>query len=93
VLVAVLVNKVKLSCVTPKSNIVAILINLALITSLRIRKLNKLRNLLLVKACYNLARIAALYYLTTRRLITGPSALALNTSLTVTTPVGSSLRR
>jgi hypothetical protein len=43
--------------------------------------------------CYNLARTAALYYLTTRRLITGPSALTLNILLIVTTPVGSSLRR
>jgi hypothetical protein len=42
--------------------------------------------------CYDPAGTAALYYLTTRELITDPSALAPNTPLTVTTPVGSSSR-
>jgi hypothetical protein len=42
--------------------------------------------------CYDPAGTAALYHLTTRGPITGPSALTLNTPLTVTTPVGSSSR-
>jgi hypothetical protein len=67
VLVAVLANKVKLSCVTSRSNIVAILINLALIASLRIRRLNKLRNLLLVKALVVLLKLCVKIRVSSKR--------------------------
>jgi hypothetical protein len=67
VLVAVLANKVKLSYITPRSNIVAVLINLALITSLRIRRLNKLRNLLLVKALVVLLKLCVKIRVSSKR--------------------------
>jgi hypothetical protein len=66
-LVVVLANKVKLSYVTLRSNTVAVLINLALITSLRTRRLNKLRNLLLVKALVVLLKLCVKIRVSSKR--------------------------
>ena len=56
-LVTVLANKENLISITSKSNIVAILIDLALLASLYTKKLNILRNLLLIKALIVLLKL------------------------------------
>ena len=66
-LVVVLINKVKLSCVTLRSNTVAVLIHLALVASLRIRRLNKLRNPLLVKALVVLLKLCVKIRVSSKR--------------------------
>ena len=66
-LVTVLANKEDLICITSRSNIVAILINLAFLASLCTKKLNVLEKLLLVKALVVLLRLCVKIRVSSKR--------------------------